>query len=462
MKNKKEIKLSYVLFIIVFLFASMFITLNIIGSDILQIPLILTCIVGGLVAFLHNYKWEEIIGGVLSGIDVAVEGILILLIIGMVIGSWIAAGTVQTIIVYGLELLSAKWFLPIAFLISCITSVATGSAWTSSGTVGVALMGIGLGLGVNPGHIGGAIVSGSFFGDKISPISDNTNVVSAAIGVDLFEHCRHTMYTAIPGALICLIIYFFMGLNSKVTQIDTSAVNATINGLKSNFVINPILLLPAILVLVCSALKIPSIPSLLLVTGVGSVLAYFVQGESLNSIFSILYSGFVGETGIMEVDRIITRGGLTSMFYNTTIALSALSLSGILESTGMLNSVLNSLQRFLKTRISIVITTMVTSWITLVATTSQHMSMIIPGRMFAPVYEKKGYKLVNLSRTLSDSGGLLDAIVPWSLSGVFMAGSLGISTLEYLPYAYFVYIVPVIAIIYAVTGFAFPKNTEKI
>lgn len=458
MKEKKEIKLGYVLFVIIFLFASMFVTLNIIESDVLQIPLILTCVVAGLIAYFHNYKWEDIIGGVLSGIDVAVEGILILLIIGMVIGSWIAAGTVQTIIVYGLELLSAKWFLPIAFLIACITSLATGSAWTAGGTVGVALMGIGVGLGVNPGHVGGAIVSGCFFGDKISPISDNTNVVSAAIGVDLFDHCRHTMYTAIPGAIICFIIYFIMGLTSEVSQIDSSVVNMTINGLKDNFFISPILILPAILVIVCSILKIPSIASLLLVTGVGAVLAMVFQQESLNSLFSILYSGFVGQTGILEVDKIVTRGGLTSMFYNTTIALSALSLSGILEKTGMLNSVLNALQRFLKTRLSMVLTTMATSYITLLATTSQHMSMIIPGRMLAPVYEKNNYKLVNLSRTLADSGGLLDAITPWSLSGVFMAGSLGISTLTYLPYAFFVFIVPIIAIFYAVTGIAFPKE----
>ncbi len=451
---KKEISLSYVLLVFGFLFFSMWYTIVYIDSWVVQIPLIASTIVACIVAYIHGYSWSDLISFILKGINIAMEGLIILLIIGMVIGSWVAGGTVQTIIVYGLDILSMEWFFPTALVISAITALATGSAWTTGGTVGVALMGIGIGLGLNPAAVAGVIISGAFFGDKLSPLSDNTNVVSAATGVNLFDHVKHTAYTAIPGITITLILFTVYGLAvSGSGDVDTSSVDLTITTLKQNFTIHPILLLPPILVLVLSFAKIPAIPSLLIATLTGSLLAITIQGISdMSVIFEMLYSGFVGNTGIESVDTIVTRGGLSSMYYNMSLALAALSFAGILEETGMLQQLMKLFGKLILNRVPLIISTMIMSWVTNLAMASQHMAMIVPGRMFLPAYKSLGLETKNLSRTLADSGGLSAPLVPYGLSGVFMAGALGVATLDYLPYVWFSFIVPCIAIVYAITG----------
>jgi len=459
--KKREIQLSSVISVFAFLFISMWYTIVYIDSWVVQIPLIMTACFAGGVAFFHGYKWKDIIEAILYGVGVAMEGLLILLIIGMVIGSWVASGTVQTIIVYGLDILSPQWFLPATLIVSAATALATGSAWTTGGTVGVALMGIGAGLGINPAIVAGAVVSGAFFGDKLSPLSDNSNVVSAATGTNLFEHVKHTAWTAIPGFLIALVIYSFMGMGYGSETINDSAITETLSVLHNNFYIGPILLLPPILVLVQSYFKIPAIPSLLVATIAGSILAIYFQGIDISEMFTIIYSGFTGATGNAAVDKIVSRGGLASMYYNTSLAIAALALAGILEKTGMLKVLLKHMESLLRTRFSLVLTTMITSWLTNLAMASQHMAMIVPGRMYLPAYKKHNLKIKNLSRTLADSGGLSAPLVPWGLSGAFMAGALGVNTLEYAPYAIFCFIVPVIALIYAATGFKFEYETTE-
>lgn len=459
-KEIKKIGVLYVIGVLLFLFAAMAYTIIVLESSVIQIPLIATAILAATIAWFHGYKWKDIIDGVLGGIGIAMEGLLILLVIGMVIGAWVASGTVQTIIVYGLDMLSAQWFLPIALIICCVTSLATGSAWTTGGTVGVALIGIGTSLGINPGLVAGTIVSGAFFGDKLSPLSDNTNVVSAATGVNLFDHVRHTFWTAVPAILVCLVIVTVIGLGLPKAEMNTQQITETVTGLTSNYYIGPILLIPPVFVIVSSYFKIPAIPTLLLATFVGVVLALIFQKESVASIFDVLYNGVVGDTNIEAVDKIVTRGGLASMYYNMSLALCALSMAGILEKTGMLKSLIESMGSLLQSRVKLVIVTMITSWIADLATASQHMSMIIPGRMYAPAYKKLNLNLVNLTRTLADTGGLIDAIVPWSLSGVFMAGALGIPVLTYAPYTFFTFIVPIFTLFYAITGFKFPMIKE--
>lgn len=461
MKKSIEIKrigLGYVLAILAFLFVSMWYTVIYIKSPVIQIPLITTAGIAGVVAWFHGYKWQNIIDSVLYGISIAMEGLLILLIIGVLIGTWVYSGTVQTIIVYGLDLLSAQWFLPVTLIISAITAIATGSSWTTGGTIGVALMGIGIGLGVNPALVAGTIISGALFGDKISPISDSTNVVSAASGVNLFDHVRHTVWTAGPGLLICLVIVTIIGLNTSGSAIQGDEIAITIEGLKSNYYIGAVLLLPALFIIIASVMKVPAIPTLLLAAAFGIVLALIFQGGTIPESFDVFYNGVVGDTGIEAVDTILTRGGLTSMYYNTSLALSALSLAGILEKTNMLNTLLDSMGTILKSRFKLVVATMITSWVTIAATASQHMALILPSRMYAKAYKDLNLKLVNMTRTLADSGGLLDPCLPWTLSGVFMSGALGISTLEYAPYVFFAFIVPIIALIYAATGIKFPNE----
>lgn len=466
MQNKREIGLLSVLALILFLFVSMGYTIIYLDSWVAQVPLVASAVVAGLIAFFHGYKWDEIIDAVLYGISIAMQGLLILLVIGVVIGSWVASGTVQAIVVYGLELLNPSWFLPLALIITSLTSLATGSAWTTGGTIGVAFISIGVGLGFSAPLVAGVIISGSFFGDKLSPLSDNTNVVSAATGVNLFDHVRHTIFTAVPGILIALVLYTVIGLFIGTEGVaDTSQIDSTIHALKSNFTISPILLLPPLVVILLAIFKVPAIPSLLLVSLFGFILAYFVQGFKISDLFTIFYSGVSSDlvdTGNDAANTIIHRGGLSSMYYNMSLALSALSFAGIIEKTGMLGTLISSLHRLLKNRVSLVLTTIITSWITNLAMASQHLAMIIPGRMYLPAYDNLNLETKNLSRTLADSGGLSAPLVPWGLSGVFMAGVLGVSTVEYIPYVFFSFIVPILTIIYAVTGFSFPYRKDDL
>lgn len=452
MGTKREISLKYILLILLFLFLSMFYTLKVLESNIIQIPMILTGILAAIIAYFHGYNWAEIKFGMLTGVNTAIEGVIILLIIGMLIASWIAAGTVQTIIVYGLNIISAKWFLPLTFLITSIASTAIGSSWAIIGTIGIALMAIGTGLGIDVKIVCGAIMSGCLLGNTISPLGDNANIVSAAVEVNLFEHIKSTLYAVIPGAIICFLIYLTIGLNIEVSAIDQKILDMTINGLDDNFLIHPILLIPVLVILYCSIKKVPSIPSLLLVTGVACLLGYIFQGLSIKNLYEIIYSGYKGNTGIVEIDNMLTRGGVEDMIYNTTVAFSALSLSGILEEAKMLDGIINSLKRFLNTRFSLNLTTMLVSILTMVAMANQFMALIMPGRMFKKTYEKKGYDLTNLTRALATSGGLFDGIVPWGLTGVFVNTVLGVTAYEYMGYTFIVFIVPIITIFYGFTG----------
>ncbi len=468
MESKREIGIGYVLLTLVFLFVSMWYTIVYLDSYVVQIPLLATAVVAAFIAFFHKYKWKDIIDAVMYGINIALEGLIILLIIGVVIGSWVASGTVQSIVVYGLELLNPDWFLPVCLVITSLTALATGSAWTTGGTVGVALMSIGVGLGFDAPLVAGVVISGAFFGDKLSPLSDNTNVVSAATGVNLFDHVRHTAFTAIPGILICLVIYTIIGLiigDSDVAA-NTEAIDATITSLKDNFTISPILLIPPMFIVVLAYFKVPAIPSLLFVALLGFVLGSVVQGFSMNELFSVFYEGFSPSLTPNLVDeaavKIVSRGGLSSMYYNMSLAMCALAFAGIMEKTGMLKSLIASLHIFLKTRVLLVITTMLTSWLTNLAMASQHMAMIVPGRMYLPAYKDHKLKVKNLSRTLADSGGLSAPLVPWGLSGVFMAGSLGVATVEYIPFVLFSFVVPIITIIYAITGITFEYESEDL
>ena len=449
------------LFVLLFLFVAMAISVMWLNIPV-HITLILTIIVAAAVAMRSGYSWKEVQDGILYGADLAMLPMLILMVIGVVIGTWVASGTIQTIIYYGLLILRPSYFLLAAAIIVGLTSLATGSSYTSGGTVGVAMMGIGLGLGVPPAMTAGAVISGAIIGDKMSPLSDSTNLAAAVAEADLFDHIKSMMFTTGPAFGISLILYWVMGFFVVKGSADTSQVDLILTTLKDNFVINPIMLLPPVVVVVLAAKKFPSLPTMIIGALVAAVLAMIFQGATVTSITNVMNYGYSGDTGVPVVDKLVSRGGLQSMMWTVSLGFIGVGLGGILEKTRMLEAFLKKLSGLLKTSGGLITTTVVSAILLNLATASQYMAIIITGRMMIPEYRKKKLLPRVLSRTLEDAGTVFSPMVPWGLCGVFFTGALGVPTTEYFPFVFLALIVPVVAVIYGFTGIAVWDEDGKI
>jgi len=464
MNTKKEASLMHAFIPIIVLVASLFIGITRLEADP-HIPIIIAIIVAsGVAIFSLGYKWEEIEKGAIETIQMSMQAILILMVIGTVIGAWILSGTVPTMIYYGLQVLSPGIFLVATALICAVVSVSTGSSWTTAGTVGVALMGVGQGLGIPMEIVAGAIVSGAYFGDKMSPLSDTTNLAPAMAGATLFDHIKSMFYTTVPSFIIALILYGIIGAKYAGQALDTANIDIILTGLSSNFNISPLLLLPPVIVIVLVVLKIPALPGLIAGTVVGGIFASIFQGAGLGDIIGAAHYGFEIESGIEMVDELLNRGGLDSMMWTVSLILLAMVFGGIMEKTGMLQAIGNSILRFANNTGSLIAATILTSIAVNFLAADQYLSIVIPGRMYKDVYDERGLDPRVLSRTLEDAGTLTSALVPWNTCGAFMQSALLVSPLAYAPYAFLNLINPIIAIIYGYTGFAIfkvDKNEKK-
>lgn len=452
MKTKKQATLVHAFIPIVALMASLAVAILQFDADP-HIPLILGIIVASLVAvFGLNYTWDEVEKGAIDTIQMSMQAILILMVIGSLIGSWILSGTVPAMIYYGLQLLSPGIFLIATVIICSIVSVATGSSWTTAGTVGVALVGVGTGLGMPAPLVAGAIVSGAYFGDKMSPLSDTTNLAPAMAGSTLFEHIGYMFYTTVPSLLISLVLYGILGMRYAGGQLDTGNINIILDGIAGTFSISPMLLLPPVIVIVLVLLKMPALPGLITGSVLGGLFAAIFQGADLGSIIDALHYGFVSETGIEVVDDLLTRGGLDDMMWTVSLILLAMVFGGIMEKTGMLQSIGNAILKFANSTGSLVTATILTSIAVNVLAADQYLAIVIPGRMYKEVYDERGLEPRLLSRTLEDAGTLTSALIPWNTCGAFMASALLVSPLAFAPYAFLNWINPLIAIFYGYTG----------
>lgn len=452
MKTKKQATLVHAFIPIVALMASLAVAIMQFDADP-HIPLILGIIVASLVAvFGLNYTWDEVEKGAIDTIQMSMQAILILMVIGSLIGSWILSGTVPAMIYYGLQLLSPGIFLIATVIICSIVSVATGSSWTTAGTVGVALVGVGTGLGMPAPLVAGAIVSGAYFGDKMSPLSDTTNLAPAMAGSTLFEHIGYMFYTTVPSLLISLVLYGILGMRYAGGQLDTGNINIILDGIAGTFSISPMLLLPPVIVIVLVLLKMPALPGLITGSVLGGLFAAIFQGADLGSIIDALHYGFVSETGIEVVDDLLTRGGLDDMMWTVSLILLAMVFGGIMEKTGMLQSIGNAILKFANSTGSLVTATILTSIAVNVLAADQYLAIVIPGRMYKEVYDERGLEPRLLSRTLEDAGTLTSALIPWNTCGAFMASALLVSPLAFAPYAFLNWINPLIAIFYGYTG----------
>ncbi len=426
-----------------------------------HIPLIMATAVSSLVALKYGFKWREIQNGMVHGVTLALDAVIILMVIGTMIGAWIEGGIVPAMIFYGLKILSPSIFLPATLIICSIVALGTGSSWATAGTVGVALIGVGKGLDIPVPMVAGAIISGAYFGDKMSPLSDTTNLAPAVSGTDIFTHIRHMVYTTTPAYLISLILYSIIGYTSGSGDISSDKIDTIVSTLGKNFNINIFLLIPPLLVIVMVVKKIPALPALLGGTLLGAAAAFIFQSSSAGEVIGAMQSGYTSETGVQMVDNLLTRGGLMNMMETVALIICALTMGGVMEKTGMLKTLAAALLKRVK-RTGTLITATVGSGLVMDAIApDQYLAIVIPGRMYRKAYEERRLHPKNLSRCLEDSATLFAPLIPWNTCGAFMMATLGISPLIYLPYAFLNLLTPLISIFYGYTGITIEKLPEE-
>ncbi|MGX1983262.1 transporter (NhaC family) [Thermolongibacillus altinsuensis] len=457
---KKEISFKVAIIPVLVTIVVMAITIVVLEKSP-HIPLIVGTTVAALIAWRSGYKWREIEEAMYNGIRLALSAIVIIMLVGLTIGAWIGGGIVATMIYYGLKLLTPSLFLVSITIICVVVSLAIGSSWSTMGTIGVAGMGIGLSMGIPAPMVAGAIISGAYFGDKMSPLSDTTNLASGLTNTDLFVHIRHMLYTTIPGLLITLGVYAFLGRNFGKGSAETADIQQTLEVLQDHFLISPFLLLIPLLVIVLVAKKVPAIPALIVGIILGFLSQVFVQGDSVSDAVGALQSGFVIDTGNKMVDDLFNRGGLESMMYTVSMTIVAMTFGGVLEHTGMLQAIVNQILKLAKTAKGLVASTIFSCVATNATCSEQYISIVIPSRMYASAYMEKGLHSKNLSRALEDGGTLTSVFFPWNTCGVFILGTLGVHAFDYAPYAVLNFIVPIISILYALTGFTIEKLPES-
>lgn len=454
--GNERITIGKAILVIIFLIAALTGGLMYFGSSP-HIPLLVTAAFAALVAVWSGQPWQQIEDGILTTIGMGMQSILILMIIGCIIGVWILSGVVPAMIYYGLKLISPGIFLVATCIICAIVSIATGSSWTTAGTVGIALLGVGAGLGIPSNMVAGAIISGAYFGDKMSPLSDTTNLAPAMAGTTLFEHIRHMIYTTGPSMIISCIIFAVLGMEYSGKALDVAAIDALLNTLTANFTINLWLLIPPVLVIMMVVFKVPALPGLFGGVVLGGIFAAIFQGSGMSEIIKAAHTGYVSQTGIVAIDSLLTRGGLESMMGTISLILIALSLGGVMESSGMLYTISMRILSYAKSTGSTVVATFLTCVFCNIAAGDQYLSVVIPGRIYKDIYRDKGLHPKNLSRCLEDFGTITSPLVPWNTCGAFMATALGIHPFVYLPYAFLNLINPVISIIYGYTGYSMEK-----
>jgi len=425
-----------------------------------HIPLIGGSVVASIMGLYLGHSWKSIEKGLVHGIAIALQACLILLVIGMLIGAWLISGIVPTMIYYGLQILSPSIFLLATCLICALVSLATGSSWSTAGTVGIALIGVGQGLGFPLPVVAGAIISGAYFGDKMSPLSDTTNLAPAVAGADLFSHIRHMIYTTGPSMLISLLLYALLGLRYKGGYLQREGIDQILATIDTHFNVNPVLLLPAVLVIAMVIFRIPALPALLGGAFVGGLCAIIFQGASMAEVMSAAQNGFISNTGVASVDTLLSRGGMESMLSTVALIMCALAFGGVMEKTGMLTTIAGAILKLATSVGSLVASTVLTSIGMNIIAPDQYLAIVVPGRMYREAYERAGLKAKNLSRALEDGGTLSSALIPWNTGGGYMWATLGVYPFAYLPFAFLNLLNPLFSIVLGYTGWTMEREEE--
>ena len=427
--NVKQPALWLCLSIVLFLIISFLLQLLIKGEPDVHMTLFFASVFASAMLIIFNKtKFDLIEEGIIHGCKIATISMMILMFIGVMIPAWIAAGTIPTLIYYGLKLISPSIFLVTATLTCAIATLCTGTSWGTAATFGVALMGIGGGLGISPGMTAAAVICGAIFGDKMSPISDTVNLSAGTCEVNIFDNIKSVATATIPGFILTIIVFIFLDLKFNSGEIHSQAVDSMLTILSNNFNLTPIhaliSLLPMILVLVLALKKVNALATIVVSAIVAMFIAILLQKYSLIDMMSYMNYGFKIDTGNFDVDKLLNRGGLQSMMWTVSIGYLGLSYGGILEKTGVLNTLLNSMQTITKNSRNLILSHILTGFLTIMLSASPYVSILIPGRMFIKGYEKLGIKKSVASRTCEHSGICLDPLLPWSLGAVYFSGVL--------------------------------------
>ncbi|MGE6259131.1 Na+/H+ antiporter NhaC [Heyndrickxia sporothermodurans] len=423
-------------------------------------PLIICIVASSILGIRLGHTWKDLERYMGRGIQRALPAVYILIIVGMIIGSWIISGVIPTLIYYGLTLIHPSIFIPCAALATGILSMALGSSFASIGTVGLAFIAVGDSMGYPLGLVAGAIISGAFLGDKFSPLSETTNVAASMAGVDLFSHIRHMLWDTIPAFILSLILYWFSGIyySAHIKSIDE--IETITSHLADSFVIHPLLLVFPLLTILAMIKKYPTLPSLIVISLVGAVVAFFVQGASMTEIVGAMTNGFSGETGLDSLNTLLHRGGITSMMGTVGLVIVATALGGILEEIGVLKTIIGKFINKMKSTGSLIFSTVISALVVGFATGAQILAVILPIRAYTETFKERGLAAKNLSRCVEAAGAVGINLVPWSVPAFFAAGVLGVSPYDYIPFAFFIFLVPLINIVYGFLGISIAKREE--
>lgn len=441
-----------------------------------QIALILAAALAAAIGIRNGFRWKEIEQGIVKGISLSLNAALILLVVGSLIGTWILSGIVPSMIYYGLHLMNPSFFYPVAAVVCAIVALATGSSWTTASTIGIALIGIAGALGLNLGIAAGAIISGAYFGDKLSPLSDTTNLAPAMAGTDLITHIRHMLWTTIPSMIIALILYSILGFFYTPSG-EVNELQPIFDALTGSFTIGWYLLIPPAVVIAMVVKRIPALPALLIGALLGGISAMIFQQSAvaayvgnadlphivvlLKGFWMAMFQEYTASTGNEAMDALLSRGGMGSMLNTIWLILSAMTFGGVMEKTKLLERLADSILSLVSSTGSLITSTLLTSISTNILSADQYISIVLPGRMFRLEYQRRGLHPKNLSRALEDAGTLTSPMIPWNTCGAFMATALGVPTMVYMPFVFLGIINPLISAIYGFTGFTIEKLTEE-
>ncbi|QHJ10347.1 Malate-2H(+)/Na(+)-lactate antiporter [Paraglaciecola mesophila] len=470
LKQKKEPSLLDALIPLVVLVALLSTSVYLFSDDSSfgpnQIALLFSMGVAAVIGLKNGYTWAEIEKGIVKGISLSLGAILILLAVGALIGTWMLSGTVPTLIYFGLELLNPSFFYAATCLICAIVAMSIGSSWTTAATVGVALMGVASGMGMSDAVTAGAVISGAYFGDKISPLSETTNLAPAVAGTELFEHIRYMLWTTVPSFVIALILFTIIGFSAEAQNTESN-IEQMQTLLAQEFNISWVMLVPLAVLLTLAIKKMPAFPAVAIGALLGGVWAVIFQPDVIQGmlddsqqsvlgvasvVWTSLFDGVAFSTADENLNALLSRGGMSSMLNTIWLIICAMSFGAVLERTGLLKAIVALFLRGAKSAGSMISRTILTCLGTNIITADQYISIVMPGRMYKEEYAKRGLHQLNLSRSLEDGGTITSPLIPWNTCGAYMQGVLLVHPFDYIMYTFFNLINPVLAIIYAYLG----------
>lgn len=409
-----------------------------------------------------KYDWDKTLKAGFDAVRRSLGPLILLVTVGMLVGAWIAAGTIPTLITYGLRIINPKVFLLCTLILTSLMSVFTGTSYGSAASAGIAMMGIGLSMGVPAGMTAGAILCGATFGDKISPLSDTTNICPALCGGTLIKHIQSQMYTTLPAYLVCIVIFTILGMKySTGASFDTTVVLETIATCESNFVISPVCLIPLAVIIFLLLIKVDVIPASMIGALSGGFLAILVQGETIADTIGYMANGFSLQSGNEIVDKLVNRGGLSSMSSVVCMGMFAIDMGNMLEDLGVMDAFMNLITKKIRSIFSLVTSTMLVSYCASAMTCTMTSANVLTGKLMSPLFWKKGIAPEVCSRTMEDTATIGGVLMPWHANVIYYSGVLGVAYSQFVPYCILSYIVPVFSLICAFTGFGIFYVNQK-